>query len=185
MAQKHYLIAAAVIRDDDHVLLVQQQARHDAAAHWALPGGVVEEGELLTEALVREVHEETGLDVQNVGHVAYIAQLDNPDEHYQSLTFVFEVGAWSGTPRPADPDDLISSTQFCTIPDALDKLQALPWLVMGEPLVAYLHSAVSAGSLWLYRQQADGSQYLVTKLAQQLSSEPLFPLQSLIEVMLQ
>ena len=30
---------------------------------WDLPGGGVEEGELPTEAVIREVHEETGLDV--------------------------------------------------------------------------------------------------------------------------
>jgi len=44
-------------------LLVQQQAPHDPAATWSLPGGVAEHGELLTEAHVREVFEETGLEV--------------------------------------------------------------------------------------------------------------------------
>jgi ADP-ribose pyrophosphatase YjhB (NUDIX family) len=48
-----YLIAAAVIRDRDRILLVQQQSKNDPSPSWALPGGVVEDGELLHEALKR------------------------------------------------------------------------------------------------------------------------------------
>ena len=50
----------AVIRDDDGRVLLQLHAETD---EWGLPGGAVEPEEEPTAALVREVREETGLEV--------------------------------------------------------------------------------------------------------------------------
>jgi HAD superfamily hydrolase (TIGR01450 family) len=52
-------VAAVVLADDQRVLLVQ---RADIGL-WGLPSGRVEPGETVAEAVVREVREETGLDV--------------------------------------------------------------------------------------------------------------------------
>ena len=52
----------AVILDGDRVLLVQR-GQEPLKGEWSLPGGAVELGETLEEALVREVREETSLDV--------------------------------------------------------------------------------------------------------------------------
>jgi 8-oxo-dGTP diphosphatase len=68
-------VSAAIIRDG-HVL-VAQRARGPAFGLWTLPGGVVEPGETLTEALVREVLEETGMTVEPValaGHREVLAR---------------------------------------------------------------------------------------------------------------
>ena len=47
-------------------MLVARRARGPALGVWTLPGGVVEAGETLIEALVREVAEETALSVEPV-----------------------------------------------------------------------------------------------------------------------
>jgi ADP-ribose pyrophosphatase YjhB (NUDIX family) len=52
-----------VITDDDGRLLLVQRARPPAAGTWSLPGGRVERGEDDAAAVIREVREETGLDV--------------------------------------------------------------------------------------------------------------------------
>ena len=52
----------AVIVDGDRVLLVKR-AHEPLKGEWSLPGGAVEVGESLEAALVREVREETCLDV--------------------------------------------------------------------------------------------------------------------------
>ena len=52
----------AVIVHEDRVVLVQR-AHEPLKGEWSLPGGAVELGETLADALVREVREETGLDV--------------------------------------------------------------------------------------------------------------------------
>jgi 8-oxo-dGTP diphosphatase len=60
--------AYAVVRDaEGRVLLTRESERSDYPGYWALPGGGVEHGEHPLDAVVREVREESGLDVRPVG----------------------------------------------------------------------------------------------------------------------
>src|SRR5215510_2146769 len=53
----------AIIIEDGRVLLVKR-AQRPLQAQWSIPGGVLEVGELVREAAVREAREETGLIVE-------------------------------------------------------------------------------------------------------------------------
>ncbi|WP_416210297.1 NUDIX hydrolase [Frankia sp. Cr1] len=53
----------AIIMDAAGALLLVQRARDPGRGLWSLPGGRVEAGESDTAALVREIREETGLEV--------------------------------------------------------------------------------------------------------------------------
>jgi len=54
----------AVVRDDAGRLLLIRRGHEPSRGLWSLPGGRVEPGESLEAAVVREVREETGLDVR-------------------------------------------------------------------------------------------------------------------------
>lgn len=167
-------IVAAIVRQGDSVLLVKQQAEDDEAAAWALPGGRVEAGELLTEALAREVREETGLTLVRPGALLYVCQIDNPPSGKQwtmgdtapgsqSIAFIFAVNEWTGEIACADPDCLVSEAEFVPLPEALARLTTLP-PAMGVPTISYLRSEAAIGSVWCYRRQPDGQDLLESKV---------------------
>ena len=58
-------VGALIFRGDREILLVER-GRPPLAGKWSLPGGCVETGERLEEAVAREVLEETGLRVEAV-----------------------------------------------------------------------------------------------------------------------
>jgi 8-oxo-dGTP diphosphatase len=58
-------VSAAIFRDGK--VLLTRRARSPAKGFYSLPGGRVEFGESLHQALAREIDEETGLDIDIVG----------------------------------------------------------------------------------------------------------------------
>lgn len=70
---------AAVIFEDGRVLL----QRRDDSGRWGLPGGAVDPGESVRVAIIREVREETGLEVEPV---RLIGVYSDP-VHHQVMTY--------------------------------------------------------------------------------------------------
>lgn len=63
---RRLVVGAAVLRDG-RVLAARRAAPPEAAGRWELPGGKVEPGETPADALVRELVEELGVDVEVTG----------------------------------------------------------------------------------------------------------------------
>ncbi|MFN0169574.1 MAG: NUDIX hydrolase [Bryobacteraceae bacterium] len=85
----------AVIVDGDSVLLVER-GREPLKGYWSLPGGVVETGETLDEAVRREVREETGLEVDLLGVVEIFERImrdadGRAEYHYVLVDYVCRV----------------------------------------------------------------------------------------------
>ncbi|MFN2227822.1 MAG: NUDIX hydrolase [Anaerolineae bacterium] len=111
--------AAAIVRDGEgRVLLI----RRGDGRGWSLPGGMMEPGERLADCIVREVREETGLEVEPLRLVGVYSDpavmqftYDNGDRvHLVSATFACRTVA--GTLR-ADGEESLEVAYFS--PDAL------------------------------------------------------------------
>ena len=142
------IVVVAMIRHGDEVLLVKQQGDNDTTPGWSVPGGVVEDGELLTDALKREAREETGIDVLTVGPLEYVVNFES--DGGQSIAMAFNVIEWRGTPKPNDPDGLVTDCRFVPMPEAIRLVEHLPYRMMREPLLAYLNGDAVRGMLWEY-----------------------------------
>lgn len=157
-------IAAAFVRRGEEVVLVLQGAS-DEEPFWALPGGRVEEGELVPEALVREVREETGLEIALPARLAYLRQVDDrrpvhlvggrrdAGSGYLATVWAFEVEQWQGELGPQDPDGFVKEAAFVPVSEAAERLRRTHWL---EIAADYLEGRVEAGSLHFERWHEDG-----------------------------
>jgi 8-oxo-dGTP diphosphatase len=86
-------IAVGAIVIDKGALLLVKRDREPARGEWSLPGGRVEVGETLREALVREVREETGIDIDVDGLIGVAERVVRDDDgdiayHYVILDYV-------------------------------------------------------------------------------------------------
>jgi 8-oxo-dGTP diphosphatase len=80
-------VGAVALRDRE--LLLVRRGRGPAAGEWSVPGGRVQVGEELHEAVVREVAEETGLEVVVERFLGWVERIG--DAHFVILDFVVSV----------------------------------------------------------------------------------------------
>jgi ADP-ribose pyrophosphatase YjhB (NUDIX family) len=113
----------AVILDGDHVLLIQR-GQEPLKGEWSLPGGVVELGETLEAALLREVREETSLDV-TAGEVVEVLDsirrdaAGRPEYHYIIIDYACRLRG--GAPAEAAHGTDAADTRWV----AIDELEPL------------------------------------------------------------
>jgi 8-oxo-dGTP diphosphatase len=93
----------AVILDGDKILL-EQRKNEPSKGKWSVPGGLVELGESLEDAVVREVKEETGLDVYEprlVDVVNYVSYGERGAVIYHYVIVDYLVTVMRGKPKAA------------------------------------------------------------------------------------
>lgn len=94
-------VGALVFRDD--AILLVKRGRPPKVGHWSVPGGSIEEGETAEAAVVREVVEETGVQVRPLRVVTITELIERDDTgriryHYAIADFLCELLAGEPTP---------------------------------------------------------------------------------------
>ncbi|GAA2333340.1 NUDIX hydrolase [Streptomyces kunmingensis] len=143
-------LVIGIVRRGDEILLVRESLGADGEMRWSLPGGGVEDGELMHEALRRELREETGLLVGDPVRTAFLMHIDS-ERHPSAVAAAFEIDAWAGDLAPQDHD--IEQAAFFPLPDALKLLGELDSATQRDPIVGYLSGAIAPGTTWLYRNR--------------------------------
>ena len=99
------VVAAALVDKAGRILLQQRAPGRAMAGLWEFPGGKVEPGELPEAALVRELREELGIDVEDASLApACFASAAVGERHMILLLYLCR--QWRGTPRPLDASAL-------------------------------------------------------------------------------
>ena len=107
---------AAIVVQDDEILLVRH-VKH-GKTYWLLPGGGVKYGETLEEALVREIEEETNLDVV-VERPVMMNDSVPPDRHRHVMNICFTARITGGTLQTED-SEVLKEVRFVPIDDVTD-----------------------------------------------------------------
>jgi len=102
---KHPLVGVGGIIFEGDRILMAQRGKPPLQGWWSLPGGALEAGEILADAVAREVLEETGLVVKPLRVFEIFERIlrddaGRPEYHYVLIDYVCQVTG--GELRPGD-----------------------------------------------------------------------------------
>ena len=97
--------AVALIDRDGRVLLAQRPEGKSMAGLWEFPGGKVEKGETPEDALVRELHEELGIETWD-SCLAPLTFASHKYEDFHLLMPLYACRKWSGIVQPKEGQTL-------------------------------------------------------------------------------
>ena len=124
------VVVAAAIERDGCYLAARRTRPAWAAGRWEFPGGKVEAGEGETQALIREIREELGVDIEVVRRV--------PGEwplHDDLVLHLYVARLIEGEPQPLDHHDQlrwITTAQFDEIDWLESDREAVDTLAKGD-----------------------------------------------------
>lgn len=136
-------VGAIIVDEDGRLFLAQRGPRAgNERGKWEFPGGSVEFGETLAEALAREIREEYDITIE-VGDLLTVTDHILPDErqHWVSPSYICRLS--EGEPRIVEPD----------------KCSAIGWFgldEMPEPLSQVTRHDFELYRQWLARQSTQG-----------------------------
>ena len=138
-------VAPIVVRD--HALLLVRHVKGDRT-YWLLPGGGVDYGETLGEALLREIKEETNLDTE-LGELVMVNDSIPPDGHRHVVNLYFTARVTGGELRKGAESNL-AELRFVPF-EELETIEFYPdirpWLLPALR-AGFPGKALYPGNLW-------------------------------------
>ena len=125
------VVAAALVGTDGQVLLQQRPPGRHMEGLWEFPGGKVDAGELPEAALVRELREELGIEVDEAS-LAPATFASAPAGERHMILLLYLCRKWRGEPQALDASALMWVRTA--------EMQGLPMPPADEPLVRLLEA---------------------------------------------
>ena len=119
--------------ESERGILLVRNRRRNGEHDWTTPGGVVDAGESVLEALEREVQEETGLVVTSWSATLYRVRVEFPEREWIMDVTAHRALRWEGELQLEDPDGIVVEAGFCGVREAASRLRESPRWVR-EPL---------------------------------------------------
>ncbi len=90
---------------DNQVLLLRRYNTGYEDGNYSVPAGHADGGERVTEAMIREIKEEIGLDISPANlEVAHVMHRANQGENHERIDFFFMAKNWQGEPQICETD---------------------------------------------------------------------------------
>jgi 8-oxo-dGTP diphosphatase len=124
-----WVSAVALVDADGRLLVAQRPAGKSMAGLWEFPGGKIEPGETAEAALIRELHEELGLDV-SAACLAPLTFASHAYPHFHLMMLVYACRQWRGQPIPREGQAL----KWVSVPE----LYRLPMPPADVPLIGLI-----------------------------------------------
>jgi 8-oxo-dGTP diphosphatase len=130
---RNWMVATALMTNEGGQLLLVENQRQNGGLDWSPPGGVVDPGETVLDALGREVVEETGLEVSLWSPLAYVIEVEFAQRAMTLRVEAYVALSWAGDLAIDDPDGIVQQAVFAGPSQVPGLLKASPpWV--HEPL---------------------------------------------------
>lgn len=129
-------VAVGVLRNaQGEYLFAQRPEGKPMAGYWEFPGGKVEAGESIHDALARELHEELGIDI---GGSTHWLEVEHVYPHAHVLLHFCIITDWQGTPHGRENQDLHWQRLLISADGSVDTPSTEPILPATVPLLPRL-----------------------------------------------
>ena len=130
-----------VLIENNKILLVKQNVNDKR--NWSLPGGKLEQGETIEQGIIREMKEETGLDVEVV-RLLYLCDVSASDNTLLHMTFLLKrVAGDIELPTNEFESNPIYDVEFIPISDLVECVFNEKFLELAEK--GFVDSGIYAG----------------------------------------
>ncbi len=119
---RHTIVCVLCFDPTRNAVLLVEQMKPGDGLRWALPGGTWEIDESAEEAAMREVKEETGLDIELIGlYDSRVEVVELDDIRIAVFILTYEARCAGGHLAPQDPDAQVQRAAWVSITE-LDRL---------------------------------------------------------------
>jgi len=83
---------ALIVNDKKEVLLLKRSTTRNQNGYWSQPGGAVEFGETIKQAITREIREEVNVDIRLIRYLSYTEQIFRKEnQHWLAISYLAKI----------------------------------------------------------------------------------------------